>query len=273
MRDYRHAKAMAQTLRNALKDKSVSISHSESLEIVAKVLGFRDWNVLADRIQSDRKEPVREPHRAPAVTAPPPADAGLPLVPLRDLVLFPQMTVPIFVGREKSRRAVERAISSDRRILAVAQRRAYDDSITLNDLYQVGVTASVIERLTLSDGTLKLFVTGRERVAVLHLTDRECLVAETTAIEELRTQSAEAIALAQTLIEAFQSYANITLGPLPEALLRQLPHIREPAILADTVAPLLAIGRDQKQDLLETADVVARLEKIHDRMRSEHQAA
>ena len=273
MRDFRDAKAMVQTLRRALKGRSVSITHSESLELVAKILGFRDWNILAARIQFESKEFVGETDTATARAAPPPADAGLPLVPLRDLVLFPQMTVPIFVGREKSKRAVERAVSTDRRILAVAQRRALDDGPGLNDLHRVGVTASVIETLTLPDGTLKLFVAGQDRTAVRHFIDGEFLTAETNAVEELRTPTAKAIALAQAVVEVFQTYANIKSGALPQALLRQLPDIRKPGILADTVAPLLAIGQDQKQDLLETADVVARLEKILDRMKTDRQAA
>src|SRR5437899_6368188 len=97
MRDFRDAKAMAQTLREALKAKSVSLTHSESLELVARVLGFHDWNVLSARIQSEHQPLATEP------TAPISTGARLPTVPLRDIVLFPKMVAPLFMGRESSK--------------------------------------------------------------------------------------------------------------------------------------------------------------------------
>jgi ATP-dependent Lon protease len=107
MRDFRDAKAMAQTL----KSKSVSLTHSESLELVARTLGFPDWNYLAARIQSSEPRPASSgatlPAAASSVVSP---RIAIPIVPMRDLVMFPQMVAPIFVGREKSRRAIERAI-------------------------------------------------------------------------------------------------------------------------------------------------------------------
>jgi uncharacterized protein len=125
MRDFRDAKAMAQTLRDALQAKSLSLTHSESLELVAKVLGFHDWNVLSARIASERQQSVAGPATTVAATtvaattvaatALPPilAGAGLPAVPVRDFVLFPQMIMPLFVGRDTSKRAVERAMAGD----------------------------------------------------------------------------------------------------------------------------------------------------------------
>src|SRR5467141_3292353 len=111
MRDFRDAKAMAQTLREALKSKSVSLTHSESLELVAKTLGFHDWNVLSARIQSEHQPPATKPTTAIPESTLPLAlgGAGLPTLPLRDIVLFPQMIAPLFVGRDASKRAVERA--------------------------------------------------------------------------------------------------------------------------------------------------------------------
>src|SRR6516162_958504 len=130
MRDFRDAKAMAQTLREALTAKSVSLTHSESLELVAKVLGFRDWNVLSARIQSEPLAPDTNP-LAPdtnletaiwVAATPAPAGAALPVVPLRDVVLFPQMIAPIYVGRVTTKKAVECAMAADKRVLAVTQR-------------------------------------------------------------------------------------------------------------------------------------------------------
>ncbi|MBR1251009.1 hypothetical protein JQ609_29325 [Bradyrhizobium sp. AUGA SZCCT0169] len=108
MRDFRDAKAMAHSLREALKAKSVSLTHSESLELVARTLGLPDWNHLAARIESSLP-PLMPTGATNSVTA------GIPIVPMRDLVVFPQMVAPIFVGREKTRRAIERALATDRR--------------------------------------------------------------------------------------------------------------------------------------------------------------
>jgi uncharacterized protein len=269
MRDFRDAKAMAQFLRDALKTKSVSLTHSESLELVAKALGFHDWNVLSARIQSERPPLVTEP----ATAIPETPGAGVPTVPLRDIVLFPQTLGPIFVGRDKSRRAVERALASDKRILAVAQRHAADDNPAPDALYQVGVTASVIHHLTLPDGTLKLVVQSLERAAIIRFVEGDFLAAEIAPIEEQRGQAPEAFTLSRAVLEAYQAYANVNFSSPPQALVR-LPHIAgEPGLLADAVAQLLSIGLDLRQELLETADVIARLEKIRDLMRTDRKAA
>src|SRR5467141_3393245 len=128
MRDFRDAKAMAQTLREALNVKSVSLTHSESLELVAKILGFRDWHVLAAKIQASQPTVPESGTSVPATTLPSiSAGTGIPIFPMRDLVLFPQMIVPIFVGRDKTRRAVDCAMAGDGRVLVVSQRRGADD--------------------------------------------------------------------------------------------------------------------------------------------------
>jgi ATP-dependent Lon protease len=261
MRDFRHAKAMAQTLREALKAKSVSLTHSESLELVARVLGFHDWNVLSARIQSDPQAPVTEPISA---------GAGLPTVPLRDIVLFPKMVVPLFMGRETSKRAVEHALAGDERILAIAQRRAADDNPTPQGLYGVGVTASVIHQTPLDDGMVRLLVKGLKRVSMVQLAQGPFLTAEIAAIEETRGQEAEAFALSRAVLEEFRVYRNADLSDVPYA---RFSHIREPGELADAVAPHLLVDIERRQDLLETSDVVARLEKILALMKADRQAA
>ena len=136
MRDFRDAKAMAQTLREALKAKSVSLTHSESLELVARTLGLPDWNFLAARIQASQSAPA-VPATGRRLACQP--QAVVPILAIRDLVLFPKMVAPIFVGREKTRRAIERALATDRRILVVTQRRSADDDPALDALYAVGV--------------------------------------------------------------------------------------------------------------------------------------
>src|SRR5215813_5152769 len=115
MRDFRDAKAMAQTLREALKMKSVSLTHSESLELVATLLGFRDWNVLSAAIQSEVQSAANPGSTIPA-TVRLAEESQLPTVPLRDIVPFPHLNVPLFAGRAKTIRAIERAMAKDRRI-------------------------------------------------------------------------------------------------------------------------------------------------------------
>jgi uncharacterized protein len=274
MRDFRDAKAMAQTLREALKAKSVSLTHSESLELVAKALGFPDWNFLAAKIQ--HSQPASPPSGVPAARPKAmPAEAVVPIVPMRDIVLFPQMILPIFVGRDKTKRAIECALATDRRVLVLTQRRSGDDDPALDALYSVGVTASVANRVTLADGTLKVFVSGLERAAVVRPIEEEFLAAEIAPREESRSQTAETAALSGAVIDAYRLYANLDDASLPKPLQARLrlPSIDDPGILADSVAPLLSVGIDQRQQLLEITDVATRLEKILELLKADQQAA
>jgi ATP-dependent Lon protease len=270
MRDFRDAKAMAQTLREALNAKSISIPHSESQELIAKILGFRDWNVLAAKVQASQPTATESGALVPATILPSvSAGAGIPIFPMRDLVLFPQMILPIFVGRDKTRRAVECAMAGDRRVLVVAQRRGADnDPNSLESLYPVGVTASVINRQTQVDGVLKVSVSGLQRTAIVRLVNDEFLSAEVAPIEEGRGQSAEAATLSRAVLDAYQIYAKVDFSSLPPGPSARfhLPSIGDPSLLADTVAPLLSISIEKKQQLLETSDVVTRLEMILDLM-------
>jgi ATP-dependent Lon protease len=276
MRDFRDAKAMAHTLREALKAKSVSLTHSESLELVAKALGFPDWNFLAAKIQ--HSQPASAPSEAPAATAgleAMSAGAIVPVVPMRDLVLFPQMIAPIFVGRDKTKRAIERALATDRRVVVLTQRRSADDDPALDALYPVGVIAGVVNCVTLADATLKLVVSGLERAVVVRPVEEEFLAAEIAPREESRSQTAEAVALSGAVADAYRVYAKLDYTALPKPLQvrLRLPNIEDPGMLADSVAPLLSVGIDQRQQLLEITDVVARLEKILELLRAGQQAA
>jgi ATP-dependent Lon protease len=183
---------------------------------------------------------------------------------MRDLVLFPQMVMPIFVGRERTRRAVDSAMAGDGRIGVVTQRRSAEDEPTLDALYPVGVTASVINRMTLPDGTLKVFVSGLKRAALVRLVDDECLAAEIAPVEEERSQTAEAVNLSRAVLDAYLIYAKIDFSPPlqgPQTRFR-LPYVGDPSLLADSIAPSLSVGIDKKQQILETGDVVTRLETI-----------
>jgi ATP-dependent Lon protease len=279
MRDFRDAKAMAQTLREALKTKSVSISHSESLELIARSFGLPDWNYLAAKIQASEAAPQLSVTPVPSSLAASmpamPSGAGIPILAIRDLVIFPQMVAPIFIGRDKSRRAIERAVATDGRVLVLTQRRAADDDPGFDDLYPVGVMASVIHNTTLLDGTLKLFISAHRRTLATRPVEAQFLAAEIAPVEDTSGHSDEAVAMFRAVLEAYQRWANVDFSAVPQgpqAGLR-LPSMEEPGALADAIAPLLPIAIEQRQQLLETADVVARLQAILELMKSSRHAA
>ena len=265
MRDFRDAKDMAHSLREALKAKSASLSHSESLELVARTLGLPDWNHLAAQIQSSQSGP------ASAVAA----GAAIPIVPMRDIVIFPQMVAPLFVGREKSKRAIERALATDRRVLLLTQRRSADDDPQLDALYAVGVTATVINRVMLTDRTLKLAISGLERAAVGKPVTEEFLAADIVPIDETNGHTDKAVLLSRLVLDAYRMYANVDYSNVPPQIQARLhlPDIGDPILLADTVAPLLPITIEQRQQLLETADVIARLDAIFDLIKAVREVA
>jgi len=269
MRDFRDAKAMAHSLREALETKSVFLSHSESLELVARTLGLPDWNHLAAQIQSSQPQPAAS--ALPALSV----GGGIPIVPMRDLVVFPQMVVPIFVGREKTRRAIERALATDRRVFVLTQRRGADDDPQVDALYTVGVTAAVINCVKLTDGTLKLAISGLDRAAIGQAVAAEFLAAEIAPIEESNGQTDKAVLLSRLVLEAYRKFANLDYSSVPAQIQARLhlPDIGDPSLLADAVAPLLPVGIEQRQQLLETADVIARLDAILDLIKGAQQAA
>jgi ATP-dependent Lon protease len=267
MRDFRDAKAMAQTLRDTLKTKSVSLTHSESLELIARILGLHDWNTLSARIQSvgSVASVVRpgSPHAMPA-------GAVIPVTPMRDVVFFPGMVTPIFVGREKTMRALESAMVGDGVVLVVTQRRAGDDDPTLDDLYPVGVMARVLNRQTLLDGTLKFFVSCIERKTIVRPVEGEFLAAEIAPFHETGGETAEAAELSRAVLEAYQVYAKVDFSAEQRGTpaLFRLPSAGEPARLADSVAGLVSAPVERKQQILEAGDVVTRLEMLIEAMRT-----
>ena len=157
MRDFRDAKAMAQTLRTALSEKNISVSHSECLELIARQFGTANWNTLSAKIQAEPRGSDSMPAKIPKKTTVPPAlkrGMTFPMVPLRDIVIFPQMVCPLFMGREKSLRAVQQAAKGDGRIFLVAQRSARDDNPSAGQLYMMGVVADLLQQMTAPDGSL-----------------------------------------------------------------------------------------------------------------------
>jgi ATP-dependent Lon protease len=245
MRDFRDAKAMAQTLRDALKAKSISLTHSETLELVARTLGFQDWNVLSAAIQASQPAPM------PRKTS-----AAMPVAPMRDVVFFPQVMTSIFVGRDKTKRAIEAAMAGERQLFVVTQRQAGDDDPDFAALYSVGVTAEILERLEFSDGNWRVKVSCAGRAAIVRPHRGDYLAADIVPIEETRTLTVEAFAQMHEILDAYEGYAKT---PTP-AYLRM--YSREPGVFADVAVQLLKMGIDKTQQMLEISDVVTRLEAI-----------
>ena len=262
MRDYRDAKAMAQTLRQALKDKSVALSHSESLELIARVLGVADWNTLSARINAS----------PPAATAEVPT-VRRPVLPLRDLVLFPEMTSPIYAMRLKSVAAIEQALATDKEIFFVTQRRVADDDPGPDDLYALGVVARPIDVAKLPDGSIKMMVQGLRRARAARFDAAGgCLVAELAAVEREGAAREEATTVSRELLQRFAAHANIDLESPTQALV-QLPHLHDPGRIADAIAQYLSLSIEQRQQVLETTDVVQRMQMILAMMNRDRQAA
>ncbi len=193
----------------------------------------------------------------------------LPVLPLRDIVVFPHMVVPLFVGREKSVNALEEVMKTDKQILLVTQKDRDQDDPAPEDIYEVGVLASVLQLLKLPDGTVKVLVEGRSRAAVLKFTGREDYYeAEIAPIDEPGGDVHEAEALSRAVIEQFESYVKLNKKIPPEAT-AAIPQITEPGKLADTIAAHLAVKIPDRQALLEVFSVSKRLEKVFALMEGE----
>ncbi|HEL2959402.1 TPA: endopeptidase La [Stenotrophomonas maltophilia] len=187
----------------------------------------------------------------------------LPVLPLRDVVVFPHMVIPLFVGRDKSMHALEQAMEADKRILLLAQKSAETDDPHAADLYQVGTLAQVLQLLKLPDGTIKVLVEGLSRVQVTHVDERNGSLhgqaVEIDATDEREAREVEAIA--RSLMSLFEQYVK-TNRKLPPELLQTLSGIDEPARLADTIAAHISVRLSDKQRLLETLAVGDRLEML-----------
>ena len=194
---------------------------------------------------------------------------SLPLLPLRDIVVFPHMIVPLFVGREKSVRALEEVMRADKQILLATQKSAADDDPATDAIYESGVVASVLQLLKLPDGTVKVLVEGGRRMTIKRFLDNEAYFeAEAELVEENIPDASEAEALMRTASEKFQDYVKLNKKVPPEAL-SAVEEITEPAKMADTIAAHLAVKIADKQELLSNANVSERLEAVFGLMEGE----
>jgi ATP-dependent Lon protease len=193
----------------------------------------------------------------------------LPVLPLRDIVVFPHMIVPLFVGREKSIKALEEVMREDKRILLVAQKNPADDDPAEDAIFSAGTVAQVLQLLKLPDGTVKVLVEGVERAKIVSFTGRtdfhEAEV-ELVAIED--GEGSETEALARAAVSQFESYVKLN-KKVPQEVMATLSQISDYGKLADTIAAHLAIKIPEKQELLEMSSVAKRLEKVYALMEGE----
>jgi len=192
-----------------------------------------------------------------------------PVLPLRDIVVFPHMIVPLFVGREKSVRALEDVMKDDKQILLVTQKNAAQDEPTPADIFSVGTVGTVLQLLKLPDGTVKVLVEGGQRASITRFAENEDFFqAHAELIEEKAGEPQELEALARAVVSQFEQYIKLNKKIPPEVLV-SINQIDEPGKLADTVASHLALKIPEKQQLLETATIAERLEKVYAFMEGE----
>jgi ATP-dependent Lon protease len=192
-----------------------------------------------------------------------------PVLPLRDIVVFPHMIVPLFVGREKSVRALEEVMADDKQILLSSQIDPSIDDPTTEGIYRVGVLANVLQLLKLPDGTVKVLVEGKVRVRISEFVENPSFFeARAQRLSENPGDQASVEALVRAVADEFERYAKIRKN-IPEEALGAVSETREPPRLADLVAGHLGVDVAQKQTLLETLDVAERLEKVYGHMQGE----
>jgi ATP-dependent Lon protease len=252
MRDFRDAKAIAQTLRESLTTKAINISHSESLELVSKMLGIADWNTLSALLQVDRRDaPVAG--RSNAVVS-------YPAFPLRDLVPFPAATYPIFVGREKTVLALKDAFERQREVVLAVQRDGAVDEPRFEDVYEIGVLAQLLEIERLDNGRLKVLAQSRRRVVIRRFVgETGAFQADVADVSE--GPIPEAPDLIRHTVKRFESWAAARDIRLPQ-IRPPLDQTRDPGRVADIIATYMVLPMSDKHGLLATLDPVMRLKRV-----------
>ncbi len=215
--------------------------------------------------ESDRPERAR-PDAKPSSAS---LGEALAVLPLRDIVVFPHMIVPLFVGREKSVRALEAVMRDDKQILLVAQKNAAQDDPAADDIYRVGTVSTILQLLKLPDGTVKVLVEGGRRARITEFAETDAYFeAFVEPLPDRDSDAKELEALGRTVVTQFEQYIKLNKKIAPEVLV-SLNQIEEPTKLADTIASHLNLKIAEKQELLETARVGERLERVFGHMESE----
>ncbi|MDC9595939.1 endopeptidase La [Xenorhabdus anantnagensis] len=193
----------------------------------------------------------------------------IPVLPLRDVVVYPHMVIPLFVGREKSIHCLEAAMEHDKQVMLVAQKEASTDEPGVNDLFSVGTVASVLQMLKLPDGTVKVLVEGLQRARITTLTDNgEYFYAQVEYLESPEVDEREQEVLVRTAINQFEGYVKLN-KKIPPEVLTSLHSIEDAAKLADTIAAHMPLKINDKQAVLEMSDVIERIEYLIAMMESE----
>ncbi|CDL80840.1 endopeptidase La [Xenorhabdus cabanillasii] len=193
----------------------------------------------------------------------------IPVLPLRDVVVYPHMVIPLFVGREKSIHCLEAAMDHDKQVMLVAQKEASTDEPGVNDLFSVGTVASVLQMLKLPDGTVKVLVEGLQRARITTLTDNgEYFYAQVEYLDSPIVDEREQEVLVRTAINQFEGYIKLN-KKIPPEVLTSLHSIEDAAKLADTIAAHMPLKINDKQAVLEMSDVVERIEYLIAMMESE----
>src|ERR1700712_4603817 len=186
----------------------------------------------------------------------------LPLLPLRDVVVFPHMVIPLFVGRPKSIKALEAAMEAGRQIMLVAQKAAGKDEPRADDMFEIGCVSSILQMLKLPDGTVKVLVEGIQRASTKEISDNgEHFVAESVPVAPQTETSPEVEALRRAVTQQFDQYVKLN-KKIPPEILTSIAGIDDPGRLADTIAAHLPLKLEAKQSVLDLFDIAQRLEKL-----------
>lgn len=190
------------------------------------------------------------------------SNAAFPLLPLRDVVVYPQIVQPLFVGRPKSIKALEVAMASDKQVLLVAQKNATDDEPTASDLYQIGTVASILQLIRLPDGTVKVLVEGLDRAQVKNVVyEQEHFRAEINVLTSEEMPKKESALLIRSLLSQFDQYVQLS-KKIPPEVMTSISSIDEPGRLVDTIASHMSLQLPEKQNLLELGGLQARIEHL-----------
>jgi ATP-dependent Lon protease len=195
--------------------------------------------------------------------------SAIPILPLRDVVVYPHMVIPLFVGREKSIQALEAAMNNDKQILLVAQKSAAKDEPTQDDLYQIGTVSSILQLLKLPDGTVKVLVEGNKRARIInYLGQEDYFTAQIKELDDEVVDDRESEVLVRSLTSQFDQYVKLN-KKIPPEILTSLSSIEEADRMVDTIAAHMSLKLDEKQKILEVVDLRERVEHLMVLMESE----
>ena len=193
----------------------------------------------------------------------------IPLIPLRDIIIFPYMVVPLFVGREKSIKALENAMAADKSILLAAQKKAKTEEPGPDDIYDIGTLGTILQLLRLPDGTVKVLVEGKRRAKINEfISEDECFMVSVEEVDEIIDEAVETEALVRSAVKSFETYVKFNKRVPPEMIM-SVSSIEDPGRLADTISAHLTIKVEDKQALLALASPAKRLERLYSIMESE----